>query len=368
MSNDKLATVNTDEKPVMFTPLGSADAIKLSVIIIQKLVATRTKRGHTCSREDATRFLMMCQARRLNPFEGDAYLVGYDSEDGPKFSLITSHQAFLKRGELAQGFQGMDSGTIVKEKLEDFGDEEAQIDPNRFNPGVILANGEFQWRLQRGDFFVPGQEVVGGWATVYAEGKSIPWHRRLRVERFDTGKAQWAKDKAGMIVKCAEADALRCAFPTQCAGMRMEGEVDTKSLGEVIDLGPAASRLVEDKPTASPEGASSAAGPENSSMADEKAEAEAGLAPASGQERPAKAAPVGEQRSPQRQLEALMGEVGFNFEMFRKWAGTSAAGISDADSLENWDAVRTNDAQRLCRAMQGQRSRPAMLQELERIK
>merc|ERR1711991_914366 len=58
-------------------------------------------------------FLMLCRARKLNPFEGDAYLVGYDSKDGAKFSLITSHQALLKRAELCQQFDGMESGLIL---------------------------------------------------------------------------------------------------------------------------------------------------------------------------------------------------------------------------------------------------------------
>jgi hypothetical protein len=82
-----------------YVPFGASDKIKLTIAIIKNLVAVKTKSGKTCSDQDAIKFMMMCQARRLNPFEGDAFLIGYDAKDALR-SHITAHQAFLKRAEV----------------------------------------------------------------------------------------------------------------------------------------------------------------------------------------------------------------------------------------------------------------------------
>ena len=191
------------EKSIEFIPYGAADKIKLSVKIIQNMVAVPTKSGKTCSERDALRFLMLCQAQRLNPFAGDAYLVGYDSQDGPSFSLITAHQAFLKRAETCADFEGMESGIILLSNDED-------------NP--VISERE-------GDFYLESENVVGGWARVHRKGRRDTY-RRIRMARFNKGFAQWKADAAGMIVKCAEADALRSTFPTLLGGLYMQGEQD----------------------------------------------------------------------------------------------------------------------------------------------
>jgi len=168
-----------DPSLVRFVPYGSADEIKLSIKIVQDIIAVPTKSGATCSRRDALKFIAMCQARKLNPFEGDAFLVGYDGKNGPEFSLITAHQAFLKRAEIHPEFDGMKSGIIV------------------------LRNEETGETIDiEGDFHLPTQTVVGGWATVYFKNRTHPINRRIRLERFNKGYAQWRDDPAGMIVKC----------------------------------------------------------------------------------------------------------------------------------------------------------------------
>lgn len=185
-----------------FVPFGAKEKIKLSVAIIQNLVAVKTKSGKTCSESDAIKFMMMCQARLLNPFEGDAYLIGYDGKDGPTFSLITAHQAFLKRAEVSPEYDGMKSGIIVKQ--------------------------EETLRDLEGDFYEEGQAVVGGWATVFFKNRKQPMHKRIRLQRFQKSWGIWQDDGAGMICKCAEADALRSSFPTMLGGLYLREEVETK--------------------------------------------------------------------------------------------------------------------------------------------
>src|SRR5438045_9534432 len=65
-----------EEKVMVYAPFGAPekDTIKLTPKIVMDLIAVPTRSGKTCSERDAIRFMMMCKARRLNPFEGDAFL------------------------------------------------------------------------------------------------------------------------------------------------------------------------------------------------------------------------------------------------------------------------------------------------------
>lgn len=193
-----------EEREVTYTPFQSADKITLTAGMVIKFLCKPTKRGFSCSAEHAVRFMMLCKARSLNPWEGDAYLVGYDGQDGPEFNLITAHQAFLKRAEAHTEFEGMESGVML-------------IDSN----AVITET--------QGDFIPPGFQLVGGWAKVYRKDRKIPCYRRLNLNVFNKGYSQWKANPQGMIVKVAEADALRSSFPNSLAGMYADGEVDTTS-------------------------------------------------------------------------------------------------------------------------------------------
>jgi phage recombination protein Bet len=202
-----MKTENAETSIVEFVPFGTKDKISLSIEIVKRLIAVKTKSGKTASDEDAFKFMLMCQARKLNPFEGDAYLIGYDGQHGASFSLITAHQAFLKRAELHPEFDGMDSGTIV------------------------LRDGKITDLV--GDWHMPNDKVVGGWATVYFKGRAHPMKKRVRLERFNKNYGVWRDDPAGMIVKCAEADALRSSFPTMLGGMFISEELEPAQTAEI---------------------------------------------------------------------------------------------------------------------------------------
>ena len=81
MANE--AVIKNEDKGVEFIPHGSQDKVKLTIAMVRNLIAVKTKSGKTCSDQDAIKFMMMCQARRLNPFEGDAFLAGPAHEMAP---------------------------------------------------------------------------------------------------------------------------------------------------------------------------------------------------------------------------------------------------------------------------------------------
>lgn len=215
---------STAEKFVEFVPFGAQDIIKLSVAMVKNLIAVKTKSGKTCSDNDAIKFIAMCQARRLNPFEGDAWLIGYDTKDGGAvFSLITAHQAFLKRAELHPEFDGFKSGIIIE------------------------RNGEVM--DVEGDFYMNDDKVLGGWAIVFFKNRKQPMHKRLRLKRFKKPFGIWMEDDAGMICKCAEADALRSSFPTMLGGLYLKEEVDvTAPVARAVSTPIFESKVIQEAP------------------------------------------------------------------------------------------------------------------------
>lgn len=219
------------EKEVAFIPFGGDVEIKLNVAIIARYCCVPTKTGVLPTESDCVKFMMLCRARKLNPFEGDCFLLGYDTQDGPKFSLITAQQAYLKRAEVNPEYDGMTSGVIVKD-----------------DKGAIVE--------REGDFTFPGDDLLGGWARVHFKARKIPTLRRLNLQTFDKGFGQWKVNKAGMIVKCAEADALRSSFPTMLGGLYSAEEhgntIEVTSSVAAANLGDAPAPRVLSAPAEAP--------------------------------------------------------------------------------------------------------------------
>src|SRR6185436_20137350 len=162
--NNPTQTITKAEQTVEYVPLGAdADSrVKLSISIVKHYFATPTKSGKLPSDRDCVRFMLLCKSRALAPAEGDCYLIGFDGQNGPEFSLITAHQAFLKRAEIHPEFDGMESGVIVRDE-----------------------NGKTTDRV--GDFVEDGDELIGGWATVHFKTRKHPRKERLRLSVFNKG-------------------------------------------------------------------------------------------------------------------------------------------------------------------------------------
>jgi len=193
-----------------YVPFGAKAEIKLTPAIVDRFITVKTRRGQTASYEDKIKFMMLCKSRELDPFVGDAFLVGYDGKDGPVFSLITAHQALLKRAEVNKDFDGMKTGILFEDK------------------DGSLGNAE-------GSFVEKGQKLVGGWCRVYRKDRSHVFYHSIDLKVYDTGMSRWAKDPAGMICKVAESGALRKAFPTQIGGLYSQEEMDAEVDGRLSD-------------------------------------------------------------------------------------------------------------------------------------
>lgn len=198
MSTATLPAAKPQQTVISFTPLGEREPINLTVEKVAKFLCVPTKSGQRASVEQMIKFMMLCKAQGLNPWVNDAYLVGYDSKDGPSFSLIVAHQAMLKRSEASEDFAGIESGVVVKS-----GDTITE------RPGKIIFEGE---------------RLVGGWCRVHRSNLKIPVYDTVQLSVYDKRRSRWIDDPSGMIVKVAEAAALRKAFPSNLAGLYCQEE------------------------------------------------------------------------------------------------------------------------------------------------
>ena len=85
-----------------------------------------------------------------------------------------------------------------------------------------------------------GETLLGGWAKVFRKDRGRPIYKRLKLQTFNTGRSHWAKDPAGMIVKCTEADALRTSFPTHLGGLYTQEELPPIDITPKSNGGPVA--------------------------------------------------------------------------------------------------------------------------------
>lgn len=194
--------VATIEREMSYTPLAESDPIKLTIGVVMNTLAIKTKQGVSPSVADVAKFMMLCKTRRLNPFAADAYLIGYDTKDGPKFELITSIQALRKRGEIHPEYDGSERGVIVTTKA-----------------------GEMIERV--GTMTLAGETLVGGWAKVYRKDQRTPSYETVKLSTYKKAFGRWVSDPEGMIIKCAEAAAMRRAFPSDVGGLYVAEEFDT---------------------------------------------------------------------------------------------------------------------------------------------
>lgn len=336
---ERLLNKPNEAKAIEFAPYGSQDKIKLTVEIVKKFCAVRTKSGQTCSDRDAVRFMMMCHTQRLNPFAGDAYLTGYDGKDGPQFSLITGEAAFNKRAENAKEFDGIEYGIIVSGE-----------------------NGEMEIP---GEVIPTGHKLVGGWARVHRKDRQFPMYDRLDVVKYTPKYTNpfWSDNPAHQIAKCARVAVLRRTFPTMLGGLYIQEESNNGGAHVPFEM----PSLVEIK-----------GAPHRSDVQQEEAEAEdnVDMTPAKAEQAATRnvaeiitgGKPETEAKTtPQVELMELVNAAGFDFNTFQRW-GDQSGSVPDASSMAGFRDVPSKVCESVLRALRGAKSRQIVLQGLETAK
>lgn len=173
--------------------------VTLSFNIVRKYLL----RGNSdVSDQDLIQFISICKFNQLNPFLNEAYLVAFKSSTGTvQPQMIVSKEAFAKRAEANEHYQGLRAGIIVQDK----------------------ETGEI--KDLEGTFYTPIKEtLVGGWAQVYRDDRKFPYVSRVALSEYDKKQSLWKDKQSTMISKVAKVQALREAFPSQLGAMYTQEE------------------------------------------------------------------------------------------------------------------------------------------------
>lgn len=150
-------------------------------------------------------FLKLCQARNLNPFLKEAYLVKYDQTKPAQMVVGKDH--FTKKAEEHPQFDGYRAGIIVED--------------------------ETGYHELEGTFMGSKCKLVGGWAEVCRKDRKIPFKQTVMLREFDKGMANWKTMPGTMIRKCALVQALRECFAADLAGCYDSSEMGIDPSREV---------------------------------------------------------------------------------------------------------------------------------------
>ena len=227
-----MAIQNTISKPaapatkneITFTANG--ENVKLSPSTVKQYLVSG---GGAVTDQEVYMFMALCKFQHLNPFLREAYLVKYGSSPA---TILTGKDVFIKRANRNARFRGMKAGIIVQDK----------------NSGEIVE--------REGTFYLPTEDIVGGWATIYVDGRdAAPSYASVAFAesagRKSNGElnSQWATKPATMIRKVALVQALREAFPEDFAEMYAAEEMNvTAALDETPVIVPAAVSAADDQP------------------------------------------------------------------------------------------------------------------------
>ena len=155
--------------------------------------------------KEAMIFLKVCQAKGINPFLKEAYLVKYKAEDPA--SIVVAKDYFARKAEEHPMYDGEESG-------------------------IILMSKDGGLERREGAFMLPNENVVGGWCKVYRKDRARPvltevaFHEYVQKTREGTPNKFWNKMSATMIQKVAFSQCHRKAFPGEFSGLYDSSEIE----------------------------------------------------------------------------------------------------------------------------------------------
>ncbi len=178
------------------------DEVKLSPNIVRQYLVNG---NGSVTDQEVTYFIHLCRGMGLNPFLKEAYLIKYGSSPA---TAVVSKEAFLKRAERSETFDGFDAGIII-----------------------LNQNGELEYR--KGSFYMKNrEELVGGWCEVFKKNCSHPYRSDVSLDEYIGRKSDgsvnsmWSGKSATMIRKVAISQALREAFPNDLNQLYTEEEMN----------------------------------------------------------------------------------------------------------------------------------------------
>jgi len=174
-------------------------------------------------------FVAWCKRTGLDPFIKQAYLVERSAQDAQgnwskKHEPLAAETGMAARADALPDYRGMRAAAVYAGDVFAV-DEETQTVSHKWD----LAS-----RAKAGN------KVIGAWAHVQREGRVVPItylpiETRIARKRDGSATKFWATDPAGMLVKCARADALRRAYPNIFGGVFIREEMSDEREVEAVE-------------------------------------------------------------------------------------------------------------------------------------
>ena len=174
----------------------NGEEVKLSGNTIKQYLV----RGNgNVSDQETVMFMNLCKFQKLNPFLNEAYLIKFGSSPA---QIIVSKEAFMKRAEGHEKYEGFEAGIIVEREGE-------------------LHEIEGAVKLEK-------DILIGGWCKVYRSDRKVPVVTKIDYKEFSKNQATWKDMPMNMIRKSAVVNGLREAFPESLGALYTEEDKGPK--------------------------------------------------------------------------------------------------------------------------------------------
>lgn len=191
-------------------------------------------------------FISYCRALRLDPLRRQIYAFVFSKDDLKKrqLTIVTSIAGYRTIADRTDNYRPGECRCEIRDDLKEHDGNPAGIEFaeatvwkyshgewfsvteraywSEFAPVREVPSGGFQW-VDTGDVYPQGHDKAGNPIKVKkAIGKPLL--------KLDERKDQWRKMPRVMLEKCAEAKALRRAWPDDFSGVYVEEEMDRSAL------------------------------------------------------------------------------------------------------------------------------------------
>ncbi len=179
----------------------SNELIKIDYESKEMLETMRQTVAQKATDPELAMFVQFCKSSGLNPFKREAWFIKPDPYRNQKGIMVQPPV------QMCASANGMHT-TANRHPAYD-----------GFESGFVAANGDLL-ALE-----YPKDDYIGAWALVYRKDRSRPSKAVAMMSEYNKGQSNWNKMPRVMIVKCAEAAALRKAFPIELGDLYIPEEM-----------------------------------------------------------------------------------------------------------------------------------------------
>ncbi len=196
------AEQTTEKGIIQYRAMDGVD-VKLSPSIVMRYIVSN---GEQIDNREIYSFMMMCQARKLNPLAKDCYLQAFKG----RATVVVSKDYFVRTANLHETFNGMEAGVVVR-----------------------TAENTLEYR--EGALVLDGEQLIGGWCNVHDRRREYPSKAVVSFKEYNKGKSSWLTIPATMIRKVAVVQALREAYPESYGGIYDADELPSNVIGDNVE-------------------------------------------------------------------------------------------------------------------------------------